>query len=137
MRTSAITTLVAAAAGFVLTIGAALANPEGTYRVEGTNPDDGNEYAGTVEVTRTGNTYKIVWDVGRTRYEGTGVGAVFEDGALLVGEAQDNDVVLSVAYVAGNTYGTTIYVLQPNGTWVGSWTYGGGEDIGYETWTRN
>jgi|HubBroStandDraft_2_1064218.scaffolds.fasta_scaffold2415682_1 hypothetical protein len=38
----------------------ALADPTGTYNVVGHNADDGSTYKGTVEVSRTGATYKVV-----------------------------------------------------------------------------
>jgi hypothetical protein len=52
---------------------AALADPVGRYRVRGTNPN-GSAYSGEVRVTRTGDTYRVVWDIGGQTYTGTGIG---------------------------------------------------------------
>ncbi|MCB1479198.1 MAG: hypothetical protein R3D43_12950 [Tepidamorphaceae bacterium] len=128
---------VFAALLLTLAAGQAMADPTGTFRVEGTNPGTGDEYKGTVTVTRTGNTYHVIWDIGGTTYTGTGLGASFTDGSLLVGEAQSDDTVISVGYSAGNSSGTALYVEQEDGSWTGAWSYSGGDDIGYEYWYPN
>jgi hypothetical protein len=56
------------AAAFIFSATAAFADPVGKYDVEGTNPGSDKTYSGTVSVERTGQTYKIVWDIGGTRY---------------------------------------------------------------------
>src|SRR5258708_3389140 len=50
------------------------ADPVGTYKIEGTNPGSGTKYTGTVTVEKTGETYRVVWVVGDSRYVGTGLG---------------------------------------------------------------
>jgi hypothetical protein len=64
----AIVALVASAAS------ALAADPVGSYTVEGTNLGGGTHYAGTVSITKTGDTYRVIWVVGGTRYIGTGIG---------------------------------------------------------------
>jgi hypothetical protein len=66
--------LVFAAFAFVLSATSALANPEGTYEILGTNPGDGVTYSGRVTVQRTGDTFVLVWIVAGSRQVGIGVG---------------------------------------------------------------
>ena len=113
---------------------AALADPTGSYRVVGTNPDTGGEYRGTVTVTRTGETYAVVWDVGGTRYVGTGLGAVIRDGGFLIGPADPGDSALSVGYVSGRSFGMAMYFERADGRWEGVWTYGGSREVATEIW---
>src|SRR6185312_191926 len=48
-----------------------VAHPEGEYRVEGSNAD-GQEYKGTVTITKKGKTFRLNWQVGDDEYEGDG-----------------------------------------------------------------
>ncbi|HZQ14991.1 MAG TPA: hypothetical protein VFB31_19460 [Pseudolabrys sp.] len=112
--------LVAAAAAVLLSVTAAFADPVGKYDVEGTNPGGGGRYSGTVSVERTGDTYKVVWVVGGTRYIGTGIG--------------DKDF-LAVSYRSGNETGLALYASSKDG-WKGIWTYANGTKIGTERWTE-
>ncbi|HEY3621590.1 MAG TPA: hypothetical protein VGL12_04180, partial [Roseiarcus sp.] len=57
MRASAIISACALIAAPSL----ALADPTGTYDLVGRNADNGSTYKGTVEVSRMGATYKVVW----------------------------------------------------------------------------
>ncbi len=66
--------LAAFVAVFIVVTVPALADPVGRYTVEGKNPGGGPSYSGTVSVERTGQTYRVVWDVGGSRFIGTGVG---------------------------------------------------------------
>ncbi len=50
----------------LLPAGMAFADPVGTWRVRGVNPDTGSEYTGTVRVNRTGDTYSVFWKIGGT-----------------------------------------------------------------------
>jgi len=109
-----------AASVFLFTVSAALADPVGTYVVEGTNPGSDKSYSGTVSVERTGQTYRVVWVVGGTRYIGTGIG---------------NKDFISVSYKSGNDTGLALYAPNDEG-WVGVWTYAGGTQMGTEHWTR-
>ncbi len=104
----------------LLSVAAALAEPVGKYDVEGTNPGNGNAYAGTVSVDRTGDTYRIVWTIGGTRYVGTGIG---------------DKNFLAVSYRSGNDTGLALYAATNNG-WKGIWTYANGTKIGTERWTK-
>lgn len=113
----------------MLAVGAALvwsaaaafaAEPVGTYSVEGTNPGSGSRYHGTVSVERTGQTYRVVWVVGGTRYVGTGIG--------------DKDFI-AVSYRSGGDTGLALYGAD-GGNWAGVWTYAGGRQVGAEVWKR-
>ncbi len=115
MRFLAIVTalLISTAAAFA-------ADPVGSYNVTGTNPGNGSHYRGTVSVTRTGDTYRVVWVVGGTRYVGTGLG---------------DKNFLAVSYRSGNDTGLALYGSD-GGNWEGVWTYAGGRQIGSEIWKR-
>ncbi len=96
------------------------ADPAGHYRVEGNNPGGQGAYRGTVDVTRTGETYRVVWVIGDQRYVGTGIG---------------NEQFLAVTYRSGNDTGLAIYGERGDG-WAGPWTTAGGTSVGAESWTR-
>lgn len=113
-------TLIITTTAIFLSVTAALADPVGKYDVEGTNPGTGKSYSGTVSVARTGDTYRIVWDIGGTRYIGTGIG--------------DKDF-LAVSYRTGNETGLALYAATGDG-WKGIWTYANGTKIGTEHWTE-
>ena len=113
--------LVIAAAALALSAATAFAaDPVGSYDVSGSNPGGGSSYSGTVEIEKTGQTYKVVWDVGGTRYVGTGIG--------------DRDF-LAVSYRSGNSTGLALYAATKDG-WKGIWTYANGTKIGSEVWTE-
>jgi hypothetical protein len=115
----------------------ALADPTGTYSVTGHNAGGGGTYEGTVEVTRTGGTYKVVWTIAGKNTIGTGLGSHFENGnSIITGPATDNDAALSVGYVSKDSFGIAQYYLQADGSWSGVWTYGGSKDVATETWTK-
>ncbi len=126
--------LLAATAGLALLTTASWADPTGRYNVVGTNPDSGGEYRGTVSVTRTGETYKVVWDIAGTRFVGTGLGALVQKGRYTVGPAHSEDTSISIGYVSGNSFGQAFYFEQKDGSWQGVWTYGGSKKIATETW---
>lgn len=115
----------------------ALADPSGTYSVVGRNADDGSTYKGTVEVSRVGATYKVVWVIDGEKSIGTGIGSHFEDGGdtYATGPASDKDSGLAVGYVNKDSYGIAIYYRQADGSWKGVWTYGGSQHITSEVWT--
>lgn len=96
------------------------AEPAGTYRIEGSNPGGGSAYSGTVTVTRTGETYSVIWVVGGTRYIGTGIG---------------NKEFIAVSYRSGNDTGLALYGAD-GGNWKGIWAYAGGRQVGAERWSR-
>ncbi|HTV38586.1 MAG TPA: hypothetical protein VMF12_19310 [Xanthobacteraceae bacterium] len=95
------------------------ADPLGTYNVEGKSPD-GSTYEGTATVTRTGDTFKVVWEIGNDKYIGTAIG---------------NKDFLAVSYTSGNESGLALYGAD-GGNWKGVWTYAGGTKMGAEIWKR-
>lgn len=126
-----------AAALLALTPMAAMADPVGTYDVIGNNPDDGSEYRGTAEVTRTGDTYSVTWNIGVSNFIGTGLGAKFvSDTRFEMGVAGPDDIALSVGYVTKDSFGVAMYFEQPDGHWEGVWTYGGSTKATTEKWYK-
>ena len=114
-----IKSLVAVAAILVST--AALAgDPAGSYSVRGSNPGNGNRYSGSVDVEKTGDTYRVTWDIGGQTYVGTAIA---------------NSSGIAVTYRSGNTTGLAIYSAKGD-DWEGAWTYAGGKQIGGEAWIR-
>src|SRR4029077_21259089 len=95
-------------------------DPVGRYNVAGSNPGNRGQYTGTVTVERTGQTFRVTWDIGNQTYVGTGIGS--EKG-------------IAVTYRSGNQTGLAIYGSSGN-NWEGVWTYTGGQDVGGEVWTR-
>jgi len=117
-------------------VATALAGPEGTYSVTGTNPGRSGTYKGMVTVKRVGETYEIVWNIAGTRFTGSGLGAAPVKGGSVMGPADSGDDTLAVGYISGRSFGIAFYVEQPDGTWDGVWTYGGSDQVGTETWKR-
>lgn len=110
-----------AAATFMLGAATAFAaEPAGTYTVEGTGPNGGNRYTGTVTVTRTGDTYNVIWVIAGERFVGTGIG---------------NKDFMAVSYRSGEHTGIALYG-EDGGNWKGIWTYAGGKQVGDERWRR-
>jgi hypothetical protein len=95
-------------------------DPVGRYGVVGSNPGDKGQYTGTVTVERTGETFRVTWDIGSQTFVGTGIGS--EKG-------------LAVSYRSGNQTGLAIYGAKGD-DWEGVWTFTGGRDVGGEAWTR-
>ena len=118
-----------------LFVSPALAGPEGTYAVEGTNPGGSTKYNGTVTVERSGQTYSVIWHVGGTKYVGTGLGAANVKGTPTMGPASDQDTAIAISYITEGSFGLTFYVEQDDGRWKGIWTFGGSRQIGAEVWT--
>ena len=109
------------AAALLLSVTAAFAaDPVGTYRVEGTNPGGGSSYRGTVTVERNGETYRVVWVIGNTRFVGTGIGT--------------RDFI-SVSYRSGDQTGLALYG-EDGGNWNGVWAFANGRALGSEVWYR-
>jgi caspase domain-containing protein len=82
---------------------------EGSYRVDGKN-EDGSGYQGNVEITEQGKGYHLTWQVGSSSYEGDGKLA----GNLLTVEWGSSTPV--------------VYALKPDGSLVGLWDAGKGEE---------
>lgn len=96
------------------------ADPVGSYTIEGTNPGGNGTYSGTAEVTKTGETYRVVWVVGGTRYVGTGIG--------------DKNFI-AVSYKSGDQSGLALYGADGE-NWAGVWAYAGARQVGAEIWKR-
>ena len=97
------------------------ADPVGSYNVEGANPGGSGKYRGTVTVEKTGQTYRVVWVVGGTRYIGTGIG---------------DKNFLAVSYKSGSDTGLALYGAD-GGNWTGVWAYSGAQQLGAEAWKRD
>ena len=110
---------IAGCVAVVLAGTAALADPAGRYDVAGTNPS-GSTYSGSVTVQKTGDTYKVTWTIGGTRYNGTALG---------------DDKFLAVSYTSGGDTGLALFGADGD-EWKGVWTYAGGTKIGAEAWTK-
>ena len=112
--------LFAAVALALSALTALAADPVGSYAIEGTNPGGGSHYTGTVRVEKTGETYRVVWVVGNTRYVGTGIG---------------NKDFIAVSYRSGSDTGLALYGAD-GGNWTGVWAYAGARNMGTEIWKR-
>jgi hypothetical protein len=113
---------------------AAAADPVGIFDVKGVNPDESQPYTGTVTVTRTGQTYHVVWNIADQQLAGTGVGLKMVDGKVVMSGASEDDIGISIAYGSGDSFGTVVYFEQPDGTWHGVWAYDGWDHISTEDW---
>lgn len=93
---------------------------EGRYAVRGVNPGGSGGYSGTATVEKTGDTYRVTWVIGSSRYVGTAIGSPSG---------------IAVTYRAGDSTGVAIYTPVQGG-FSGFWTYAGGRLIGEERWSR-
>jgi hypothetical protein len=109
---------VLAATILIFSLGSAFADPVGHYRVTGTDPGGGSSYKGDVIVAKTGDTYSVTWNIGGTKYVGTGIG---------------DDNFLAVSYRSGNDTGLALFGKSGDG-YAGVWTYAGGKKTGTEKW---
>lgn len=100
----------------------ALAGPEGTYAMTGTNPGDKSAYEGVIEVRKTGETYAVTWRFGADETKGIGT------------LARGSDKTLAVSYDAGQSHGIALFELQGDGSWSGIWSSMDGETLGTEIW---
>ena len=110
--------LFAVCAAALLWSATAFADPVGRYAVEGTNPGGGAQYIGTVTVEKTGQTYRVIWVVGGTRYVDIG----------------DHDFI-AASYKSGNDSGLALYGADGD-NWSGVWAYAGVRQMGTEVWKR-
>ena len=101
------------------------ANIEGTYSVEGRNVGAIAPYQGSVTISRTGETFSVLWD------SVTGIGELQKGTGVIV------DNVLSVAYSVGRQdFGIAVYSILDNGrTLEGVWAIHGDGELGTEYWT--
>ncbi len=95
-------------------------DPVGRYSLVGSNPGSKDQYSGTVTVERTGETFRVTWDIGSQTFVGTGIG---------------NDKGFAVSYRSGSQTGLAMYGARGD-NWEGVWTYSGGQEIGAEAWVR-
>lgn len=135
-RRTVFTALACATFGFASAPAPAHADPVGTWKVIGENPDSGNRYTGTVRVNRTGETYSVYWTIDGTDYYGTGIGAKIVKGRFEMGPASKQDTAISVGYISGDSFGMATYFLQADGTWKGVWTYSGSRQVAAEVWLK-
>ena len=112
----------------------AMADPVGSYNVVGKNSQDGSEYHGSVTVARTGETYKVIWNIAGTKFDGVGIGAAIRDGSYLAGASDQNHTSLLVGYTSGGDYGPAFYVKQDDGSWRGVWSHNGSGRVSTENW---
>jgi hypothetical protein len=120
MRIANIHLVVVLAVVLGIGVSASAADVEGTYSAKGTNPDGKGEYTGSVIISKTKDTYLVVWSVG-TVYIGTGI--VVDD-------------ILSVAYVDANkkSFGIVAYKILDSGKKLeGVWCPHNGKVLGKET----
>jgi hypothetical protein len=94
--------------------------PEGRYRVTGNNPGSGSAYAGTVTVERTGETFRVVWQIASQTFQGTGIGS---------------DKGLAVPYRSSDFNGLASYGADGDG-WDGAWTVTDDRALSTEKWLR-
>ena len=98
---------------------AAAQSVDGKYSVAGKN-FDGSPYRGTVEITPTGSTCRIVWQTGSSTSEGL---------------CMQSGKTFAAFYKLGTEFGLVIYDLQPDGSLAGRWSVAGKEGVGTEVLT--
>jgi hypothetical protein len=113
----------------------ALADPTGSWLVNGGNADGSGAYQGKISIKRSGETYKAVWIVGDTTFTGTGVGGVMNNGVFTPGPASESDTAISILFRSGKDVGLAVYSEQADGSWSGAWTYENLDRVAYEMWT--
>ncbi|MFO1519645.1 MAG: fibronectin-binding protein [bacterium] len=98
------------------------ANIEGTYGVLGTNPKNAGSYRGTATIVKSGDVYRVHWQVGSV-YDG-------------VGKLNGNTFAVEWGNQSQNV-GTVTYTVQPDGNMKGTWFVAKNpNDLGTETLTR-
>lgn len=100
----------------------AIAGPEGTYGMTGTNPGDNTQYKGLVTVEKTGGTYAVTWRFGKDEIRGIGT------------VSASSDKTFAVSYDSAKSHGIALYEMQSDGSWHGIWTVMSGKVLGTETW---
>lgn len=112
----------------------AVAGPDGLYHVKGMNPDNGQDYTGTVKIARKGEIYRVVWKIGDNETIGMGIGLRLIDGQMVAGPASDDDTGISISYSSDSTFGNATYTEFSDGTWRGVWAYKGYKKVSTEEW---
>lgn len=82
-------------------------NPEGTWTIAGAKTLNGTPYSGTVQIQPMGKIYTMSWLTTLGDYSGM---AFLEDNYLFAGCGFDE------------SYGVTLYKINPDGTLDGKWT---------------
>ncbi len=113
-------TVIAFVALLILAIAPALADPIGQYEVKGANPGGGSAYEGTVAVEKSGDAYRVIWQIGSQFFIGTGV---------LDGNS------FGVWFQSGSFTGLALYAADGD-NWKGKWVTAGGTELGSEEWQR-
>ena len=117
-------------------VSAAVADPVGSYRVDGIAAGSGERYQGTVQVTKSGDRYAVVWELdGQTR-NGVALGGAFSGGSFVIGPAHQDDLMLAVGFSDAHGFGTLTMFLQPEGHYEGFLVHSGTEVAGQEIWTQ-
>lgn len=96
----------------------------GSYQVRGIGANGQTAYAGKVQVSPTGQTYRVEWSLsgGKEVYVGTGI------------RVNDTFSVIYVAPNAPNKPGLVQYSLQKDGSLTGYYTSLGAQTISAEAW---
>jgi hypothetical protein len=97
----------------------AAAQMTGQYKVDGKNPD-GSTYAGTASIEKTGDTYRVTWNISGERFTGTGIGS---------------DDAIAIGYRSGANTGVVLLGKEGN-DYFAVWAYLNGRQLGGERWTR-
>jgi hypothetical protein len=113
-------TVIAFVAVIFFAVSPVRADPAGQYEVRGTNPSGGSAYEGTVSVERTGDAYRVIWQIGTQFFIGTGV----LDGSSL-----------AIWFQSGSFTGVALYAADGD-NWKGKWVTAGGTELGSEQWQR-
>ena len=106
--------------GLLLPAAPAQAQRNGSYDVNGTNPD-GSFYTGTMTIQQVGlASWRVRWQIGQVQVDGYGmsVGTIF-----------------SVGFSLAERPGMSIYEVAPDGGMSGQWTLVGSSAIGSENLT--
>lgn len=103
----------------MLAMGTASADPTGTYRARIGQPDGAPPLEGRVTVTRSDESYRVIWTIDGSTITGVGLGAAFNRGDLVVGPAHPDDLMLVIGYRDGQTYGSSTMILQVDGSYQG------------------
>jgi hypothetical protein len=91
----------------------------GSYEGGGANPGGAGSYDCTVEISKAGEGYVVVWYFdGQPGYEGSGI-------------LKGNTFVVGFANPQG--YGVVAYTVNPDGSLDGTWTGQGNPETGTET----
>ncbi|MEM9061064.1 MAG: hypothetical protein AAGD13_11445 [Pseudomonadota bacterium] len=112
-----------------------LADPVGTYTVEGLSAGSGERYKGIVNVSRSGDRYLVQWDLSGKPRTGVAMGGAFSQGSFVIGPAHQDDLMLAIGFSDDAGYGTATMFLQPTGQYEGFLVRSDATAAGQETWT--